>query len=202
MLAIDRARAPCHRHAVARRDVRDWSCRDKLCRTRRWRGRCDRLRIVSTSPVSSSSDVDAEAAIFGGEAEFRGGDEIDRHVIFEQLDIASLSQRAQKRVLDFAPVTSCTCRTRRLECPPSRPRSSSRCPEISRSSKCTPNSISSLHPLSGPSVTIVRTTASSQSPRPASSVSRTCSSKESSSLVTQATPPCAHAVFDPRPCVS
>src|SRR5438445_5380428 len=48
---------------------------------------------------------------------------------------------------------------------------------------------------SGPSVTIVRTTASSQRPAPASSVSRTWSSNESSSLVTHAIPPCAQAVF-------
>src|SRR5436305_7022347 len=52
---------------------------------------------------------------------------------------------------------------------------------------------------SGPSVTIVRTTAWSHRPAPASSVSRTCSSNESSSLVTQAIPPCAHAVFVSAP---
>src|ERR1700741_1449904 len=52
---------------------------------------------------------------------------------------------------------------------------------------------------SRPSVTIVRTTASSQSPAPASSVSRTWSSNESSSLVTQAIPPCAQAVFVSEP---
>src|SRR5436189_4626237 len=52
---------------------------------------------------------------------------------------------------------------------------------------------------SGPSVTIVRTTAWSHRPAPASSVSRTCSSNESSSLVTQAIPPCAQAVFVSEP---
>src|SRR6476660_8904349 len=52
---------------------------------------------------------------------------------------------------------------------------------------------------SGPSVTIVRTTGSSHKPTPASSVSRTCSSNESSSLVTQAIPPCAQAVFVSEP---
>src|ERR1041384_6595329 len=52
---------------------------------------------------------------------------------------------------------------------------------------------------SGASVTIVRTTASSQRPPPASSVSRTCSSNESSSLVTHAIPPCAQAVFVSAP---
>src|SRR5438552_5757110 len=52
---------------------------------------------------------------------------------------------------------------------------------------------------SGPSVTMVRTTFSSQSPAPASSVSRTCSSNESSSLVTHAIPPCAHAVLVSAP---
>src|SRR6267378_4343152 len=52
---------------------------------------------------------------------------------------------------------------------------------------------------SGPSVTIVRTTASSHRPAPASSVSRTCNSNESSSLVTQAIPPCAQAVFVSEP---
>src|SRR5207245_7940780 len=36
-------------------------------------------------------------------------------------------------------------------------------------------------------------------PAPASSVSRTCSSNESSSLVTQAIPPCAQAVFVSEP---
>ena len=42
---------------------------------------------------------------------------------------------------------------------------------------------------------MVRTAASSQSPAPALSVSWTCSSKLSSSLHTQATPPCAQAVL-------
>src|SRR5882724_13621256 len=51
----------------------------------------------------------------------------------------------------------------------------------------------------GPSVTMVRTTRSSHRPAPASSVSRTCNSNESSSLVTQAIPPCAQAVFVSEP---
>jgi hypothetical protein len=42
---------------------------------------------------------------------------------------------------------------------------------------------------------IVRTTASSHNLALASSVSRTCGSSESSSLVTQAIPPCAQAAF-------
>src|SRR3954471_8029078 len=48
-------------------------------------------------------------------------------------------------------------------------------------------------------MTIVRTAASSQSPAPASSVSVTWSSKESSSLVTQAMPPWATAVLESTP---
>src|SRR5438045_8925388 len=52
---------------------------------------------------------------------------------------------------------------------------------------------------SGLSLTIVRTTSSSHRPAPASSVSRTCNSNESSSLVTQATPPWAQAVLVSAP---
>src|SRR5205814_1610543 len=48
-------------------------------------------------------------------------------------------------------------------------------------------------------LTFGRTTFPSQSPAPASSVSRTCSSNESSSLITQAIPPCANAVFESAP---
>ncbi len=64
----------------------------------------------------------------------------------------------------------------------------------------------------GPSPTMVRTAASSHKPAPALSVSWTCSSKESSSLQTHATPPCAQAVLESagarlvmmatRPCVA
>src|SRR5262249_21268603 len=43
------------------------------------------------------------------------------------------------------------------------------------------------------------TAAGSQRPAPASSVSRICRSKESSLLVTQATPPCAQAVLESTP---
>ncbi len=96
------------------------------------------------------------------------------------------------------PVVSWKWRTRRLECPPSRPRSSSVVPfpsGISRSSKCTPSEISSRM-RAGPSLTMVRTAASSHSPAPASSVSSTCESTVSSLLQTHATPPCAQAVLE------
>ena len=61
---------------------------------------------------------------------------------------------------------------------------------ISRSEKCMPSSISSAT-RAGPSLMMVRTTFSLQRPAPASSVSRTWSSNESSLLVTAAIPPWA-----------
>ena len=93
------------------------------------------------------------------------------------------------------PVESWKWRILRFECPPSLPRSSSLSPFVSRRSKCIPNRMSSAI-RSGPPVTTARTASSWQSPAPAARVSWIWRSNESSPLVTQATPPCAHAVFE------
>ena len=115
-------------------------------------------------------------------------------MIFEDLDVGLRGDGREQSALDFAagdifgvqnaafgmaaflaevqfPARRCACGT-------------------SRSENFMPSSINSAM-RAGPSSTMVRTTASLQSPAPASSVSRTCISKESSLLVTAAMPPCA-----------
>ena len=111
------------------------------------------------------------------------------------------AQLAQERFSISLPVTSWTCRTRRFECPPSRPRSNSRCPETSRSSKCNPDSTNSRI-RAGPSVMIVRNDCLVAKARARCQCVAHMQLEESSPLVTQAMPPCAHAVLLPRLCVS
>ena len=91
----------------------------------------------------------------------------------------------------FCPVMSPAWKMRRMECPPSRPRSQE---PSSFFANRTPQSIRSRMPA-GASDTIFRTTASSQRPAPAICVSRTCSSNESDGSATQQMPPCAKLVL-------
>ena len=88
MFAIDRARAPGHRHAVARRDVGIGRVEINFPATA---GREDQPIGADRFDLAGCfiEHVNAETTIFRREAEFAGGDQIDRHVIFEQLDIAA-----------------------------------------------------------------------------------------------------------------
>ena len=121
-----RARAPGHGHAVAGRDVGIGRVEINLAAAAG--GQDEPIGPkVSTSPRLLIQHINAEAAIFGREAQLAGGDQIDRHVVFEQFDAArSRRNRASRALSISAPVTSWACRMRRLEWPPSLPRSSSR----------------------------------------------------------------------------
>ena len=194
----DRSRAPGHRHAVARRDVR----------VRRVEINFPAAARGQDQPVGPNrfhfaraliEHVNAEAAIFRGEAKFARRDQIDRHVIFQQLDpgragraraAASSRSRDRSRPAHAGRAAS-----------NGRPRARDRARDARRlrARRNAARAPPTREPASGPSITIVRTAASSHRPAPASSVSCTCSSNESSSLVTQAIPPCAQAVFESAP---
>ena len=92
----NRAGAPCHRDAIAGRDRRV--------------GRVE-INLAATpggedQPVGADGfhhagnfieHINSEAMILGGKAKFGRGDQIDRHVIFEQLNVRRTLDRAQQR---------------------------------------------------------------------------------------------------------
>ena len=143
--------------------------------------------------------INAEAVILGREAELRRGDQIDRHVIFEKLNVRRFREPRGAASFRFRGRShpargECVAWNVRL---PGRDRARDD-RRRSRSSKCMPSSINSRI-RSGPSLRSSRPRPRSHRPAPASSVSRTCSSNESSPLVTHAMPPCAQAVFESAP---
>ena len=78
----DGAGAPGHRHAVARRDRGVGRIEINLPATA---GREDQSISADRFHRAGSfiKDIHAETVVLGGEAKFRRGDQIDRHVIFE-----------------------------------------------------------------------------------------------------------------------
>ena len=85
------AGAPRHRHAIACRDVRVGRVEINLPATA---GREDQAISADRFHLAGGfiKDIDAETAVFGREAKFRRGDQIDRHVIFEYLDVAAIPE--------------------------------------------------------------------------------------------------------------
>ena len=86
MFAIDGTGAPGHRHAVAGRDRRVGRVEIDLAAAA---GRQQQAIGPDGFHLAGHfvEHINAEATIFGREAELAGGDQIDRHVIFEQLDV-------------------------------------------------------------------------------------------------------------------
>ena len=101
MFAIVSARAPCHRHAVAGRDVGI--------------GRVE-INFPATAgrqhdPVRPNrfylagffiENVNAEATIFRRETELGRGDQIDRHVIFQKIDMRLAARVARSKVFSIS----------------------------------------------------------------------------------------------------
>ncbi len=195
-----RARAPGHRHAVARRDVRVGRVEINFPATA---GRQDQPIGANRFDFGRRfvEHINAEATVFRGEPEFAGRDQIDRHVVFQQFDSRRAAQLAQQRLLDFRAGHVLHMQDAPL-------RMSAFAPEIELAMSgnfALVEMQSELDQLANARRTFRDDRAhrrSSQSPAPASSVSRTCSSKESSSLVTQRCRPAPRPCSSPRPCAS
>ena len=95
-----RSGPPSHRDAVAGRDRRDSSCK----------GRPSRTTGGKEQPIGPNrfhhpgnfiENVNAQAMVFSRKPKFRGGDQIDCHVIFEQLDVWRLLHCSKQCRLDF-----------------------------------------------------------------------------------------------------
>ena len=82
MFAIDRARSPGHGDAIAGRDIRIRRIEINFPATS---GRQNDPVRTNRFYLSADliEDVNAERAIFHGEAEFASGDQVDRHMIFQ-----------------------------------------------------------------------------------------------------------------------
>ena len=100
MFAIVAPGAPRHRHAVARRDIGIGCVEINLPATA---GR--EHETVGPNGFHLAGDfiehVSAQATIFRREAELAGGDQIDRHVILQQLDLRLCADARQQRGLDL-----------------------------------------------------------------------------------------------------
>ncbi len=95
-----RARAPRHRHAVARRDVR--VCRVQINFSAAAGREHDAIRADRFHlSVFFIENVDAEATIFCREAKLARSDQIHRHVIFQKIDMRLPTQLAQQNLLDL-----------------------------------------------------------------------------------------------------
>ena len=100
MFAIVSARPPRHRHAVARRDVGICRIEIDLSATA---GREDESIGPDRFHFARSfvEHINAETTIFGRKAELARGNQIDRHVILEQLHLGIAVQFAQQRLLNL-----------------------------------------------------------------------------------------------------
>src|SRR5258707_8123206 len=90
-----------HSYAVARGDVRVGRVKIDFAATARGE-QCDRGGKRLDLPGSVIKDVNAQAARIAGMAEFLAGDQIDRKVIFEDLDVWPFSNGGQQSALDFS----------------------------------------------------------------------------------------------------
>jgi hypothetical protein len=194
MFAVISSRAPCHGDSITRRDV--GVCRVKIDLPATTCGKdCDITPQRLNHTARFIEDIDAHAAVFHRVAEFSSGDEIHSHVVFHDLYTRVRGDPGHEGAFDFLPggVAVMKDAAFRVSALPS---------QVEFMVSVAVLALVEMHPSwmssairSGPSVMIFLT-ASSWQRLAASSVSRMWSSKESSSLITQATPPCAHAVFE------
>ena len=148
-------------------------------------------RTAYISPVSVSSTYAPTQRLWPGRPSLR--------VVMSSITIvrsrtSMAGCRLRVRIIaasHFCPVMSPAWKMRRMECPPSRPRSHV---PSSFLAKRTPQSIRSRMPA-GASLTMRRTTASSQRPAPATRVSCTCAANVSAGSATQQMPPWAKLVL-------
>ena len=173
--------APRDGHPVARRDIRVGRVKVDLAAAAggQHHPQCPERFDLAGRFVE---DVNAQAPVLRGEAQLGARDEVHGEMAFEHLDVRMLCHGAQQRALDLA----CPwCRANGARAAgnarlPARDRATCRPPEPRfRRNGCPFRSV--LRMRAGPSLTTVRTAASSHSPSPASSVSLMCSSKVSSS---------------------